>query len=229
MKKSCLSLALLGAGLSLAACDKDEAPEACHGSCTVIRGRLLTAGGTAPIARVPVEVKWYSSHSGFFGGETHLKAESTTKKDGWYELTFFIKEEELTEGYFTVNFQVDKKQYYDLGSNLSFPDLPRDTTIVQDYLIPRKGYLLPAITNPGQLTSPDYFSSNFTSDYGLFPGGAKAGPVVVWPTQAGTPVEVPADQPLAVQHVRLKNGVRTFSYDTLQVEAATQKTYTVTF
>lgn len=220
-----LSAALL---LSLSACEKEEPIETCTGSCTVLTGRLLTANGTAPIANVPLTVRWttdvYTSRQ---------KAEGTTNAQGEYKLSFYIKDDELADGYFTVEYTVDKNRYYDLGASFSYLELPRDTVVVQDYLIPRKAYLKLAITNPGAVPPYSYWTT-FSSPYGTMPAplasGRGGGPAVSWPLNGlPNPLEVPGDQPMIATHAKLRNGVNTFSYDTLTVPAGTTRDYIVTF
>jgi len=228
MKNTSLIL-LTGGLLALVGCKKDDKVETCPGSCTVITGRLLTAGGTTPLARVPLTVKWLNRVS-LFGGDVRTKATATTNADGWYTLRFFVRDDELHQGYFKVDYSVDKSKYYDLGSDFAFMELPRDTTIVQDYLIPRKAYVELVLTNPGALTAADSFWSNFSSRSGLFPGTSTAGPAVSWPLQGqSSRVEVAGDQPVVVENLRNKAGVRVVTYDTLRIPAGTTQPYTVTF
>ncbi|MGI4870636.1 MAG: hypothetical protein ACRYFX_05590 [Janthinobacterium lividum] len=217
----------------VSSCQKEETLPVCQGSCTIIQGQLVTGQSQMGIGGAGVTVKWLTSNG--LSTKSVTKARTSTDANGSYQISFFIEDAELKDGYFSVFYDVDKDHYYTIGQDQdAFYKLKRDTTIVvRPYQIPRKAYVRLAITNPGQITRFGY-SSSFNACYGhnlvfsrALMGG---GPVVSWD---GLPVENPlpvaGDQSILVQSNKTKNGITTFSKDSLFIPAGTTQNYTVTY
>lgn len=218
---------------------QEELLEKCSGSCTTITGRLITANGKEPIVGANVTLKWM--YGTLNSPKAMVKARVKTDANGKYTISFFIKDSELTDGFFEVFFPVDRNRYYVLSvphddDGIAFYTLKRDTVVqANDYLIPRKAYVRLAITNPSQIAAnAGQFSSDFNSCYGFntvfsreIQGGGAA---ITWPGWADEPpLSIPGDQPIIVRHYKVKNGVRTFSNDSIFVAAGTTQNYTVTY
>ena len=225
--------------LFVTSCTKqDELLEKCTGSCTTITGRLVTANGKEPIVGATVALKWmYGTPS---NPKSMLKAKGRTDADGKYSISFYIKDSELTDGFFEAFFSVDRNRYYVISNNnddgIAFYTLKRDTIAqAKDYLIPRKAYVRLAITNQNQIaTGGGQYMSMFNSCYGFntvfsreIQGG---GPSISWYGWADeTPVPIPGDQPVIVRNFKVKNGLTTINQDSIFVAAGTTQNYTVTY
>lgn len=236
IKSVVLSIAI---AVSLSSCVKEEddiSKRDCPGACTVVKGRFTTAGGREGMGNVPLEVKWKNVTPIFLSdGTIRRKALGRTDADGFYELRFLIKDDELTEGHFDVEASVDEARYLVYqkeGVSFSVPST-RDTTIIADYLVPRKAFIDAVVTNPGavNLANGDYFGSSFHSQRGLN-AALRSGSLVSWygyqPNQQFT-IEVAADQELIIETLKTKDKVRSVTYDTLQIPAGTRQSYSAEF
>lgn len=217
--------------LGTTACTKVEQDfGACPGNCTVIQGQLVTAGGNEALRNVPLTLEW--KRNTYY---IRQKASGRTDANGNFQLRFLMKDDELSEGYFTVQYNVKTNDYYLLDhSSIVLPDLKRDTTVsLGRYLVPRKAYVELRITNQQDIGGDSYWS-NFSSPYGTVStiGPFGGGPAVDWRSadvRTGWIVPVPGDQPIVVNHVKNRNGVRFTSADTIYVPRGTRQQYTVTF
>jgi|GEM_PF-2113628 len=218
------------------ACEKTEILETCTDHCTTITGRLVTADGKVPLAGANVRVKWiHNDGTGY--DKPRTKAAVTTDANGQYRLNFYIKDDELTQGYFNVIHGVNQEKYYVIDESVfAFHELTRDTIIqIADCVIPRKAYVRLSLTNPTQLSADNaYFASSFSSLYGPvrdftapIQGG---GPVFEWRAgSAPQTVPVAGDQLLIVNHIRARGSVSLRSTDSLVIPAGTTRDYPVTY
>lgn len=226
-------LLLVASTLLAAGCTEKEELDVCLGSCTTVAGRLVTANGKQGLPNTVVEAEWRYGSASFPKSKT--KARTVSDADGNYRLTFFIKDEELTEGFFSVEYQADSRKYYAIGQpSQAIYKVRRDTTyILPTYLIPRKAFVRLAITNPAAI--PRYaYMSDFNTCYGLNTNFSRqiqgGGPVVFWdglPTE--NPLPVAGDQPILVKGYKKKNGTTEYSTDSLFIPAGTTYSYSVTF
>jgi hypothetical protein len=225
----------LASSLALAGCQKEEVLPTCQGSCTTIMGRLLTGQPQVGIAGAEVTVKWVTS-SGLWVKAKPV-ARTTTDAQGNYHVSFYIEDAQLTDGYFSVYYSVDKSQYYTIGEDQdAFYRLKRDTLFVAaPYVIPRKAFVRLAITNQPQLVATKgYFSSEFNTCYGHNTRFSKAimggGPFVTWESLPyENPLPVAGDQSILFASFKTKNGVTTRTTDSLFIPAGTTRDITVTY
>jgi hypothetical protein len=219
-------------------CTKDKI-EDCPGQCTVLTGHLVTSG-SQPLEGATVTAAWHNG-LGFAGyAPARTKARTTTDAQGNYQLSFYVKDDELHEGYVDVTYQVDKDRYYALATE-DGPDtgptlgLRRDTLYrIPSFLIPRKGFVKLTVANPDQIQ--EEFAVSFTSAQMRslvvnkeFSGG---GPVVGIPKQQTpftTLLEVAADQKLYVRTTRRLGTVYTRTLDSLQVAAGNTRELTIRY
>lgn len=201
----------------------------CPGRCTVLQGQLTLAGGTQPLANVPLEVVW-SGASGFLGRVEHTKARGQSDEQGRYRFRFLLQEEEVRAGTLAIRYSVDESKYLVLESRPAaiYPDFAgpprRDTVVTTDYRIARKAWVQARVSRSPGLDG--HFSSTF-----LFPYGASSrGEYVDWlsPT-AEFPLEVPGDVPIQVAMLHIRGAVRTETVDTLFVAAGQTLAYPVRF
>jgi hypothetical protein len=215
-------------------CTKEKL-EDCPGQCTLITGHLVTSG-LQPLAAVTVTANW---HSGLSFASPRTKARATTDATGNYQVRFYVKDDELHDGYFELTYGVDKDRYYLLG-NTDSPDvgsgsIKRDTTYhLAPFLIPHKAFVQLTVPNPSQIQS--YFSVDFSSAHlhtltatKQFSGG---GAVVGIPKQNDpftTLVEIAGDQIVYVRARRNPNYGTTSTVDSLVVPAGTTRALTIRY
>ncbi len=210
-------------------------PANCTGACTTLTGRLTTANNQQGIGGATVLVKWI--YGSAYQPKAKTKAKTATDAAGNYQISFFIEDAELTDGFFEVFYLVDKSDYYTIGENgVAFYHLTRDTVVqVANYVIPRKAYVRLSITNQAQLIADKgQYLSDFNTCYGLnnvFSRGIQGGGSAInWDgLPSENPLAVAGDQPVLVKSYKTKNGVQTFSTDSLFIPAGTTQTYTVTY
>lgn len=232
----CLSAALAFAGAILlaAGCTKEKL-EDCPGQCTLVTGQLLTSG-LQPLAGVTVTAKW---RTGQRFSTSRTKARATTDANGQYQVSFYVQDDELTDGYFQLTYEVNKDRYYAIG-NTDNPDpggngLKRDTTYrLSPYLIPRKAFVRLTVPNPEQIQQ--YFSVAFssaqlrtlTATQNTSGGGASVG-IPLQNTPFTTLVEIAGDQKVYVRATRRQNLIYTSTVDSILVPAGTMRTLTVQY
>ena len=232
MRNTYASLALIV--LLASSCTKEKL-EDCPGQCTIITGHLVTSG-LQPLAAATVTAKWYSG-SGYASPRT--KARTTTDATGNFQVSFYVKDDELHNGYFHLTYGVNKDRYYALGNtdgpNTGSASIKRDTTYrLLPFLIPRKAFVKLTVPNPSQIQ--EYFSVSFTSAQmtsltitNQFNGG---GPAVGIPKQGDpftTLLEIAGDQKVYVRATRSRNYVYTSTIDSLVVPAGTTRALTIKY
>ncbi|NVO32991.1 MULTISPECIES: carboxypeptidase-like regulatory domain-containing protein [Hymenobacter] len=230
MKATYLTLAALT--LLVTGCARKDEIEDCLGSCTTVTGRLVTSDGQQALPNTTVEAEWHYG-APFPQGKT--KARTTSDANGNYRLTFFVKDEELAEGFFVINYLANKQDFYVIGEpSQAIHKIKRDTTYrLSDYLIPRKAFVRLSITNPAAV-STNYFASSFNNSYGTSiafnPQSLGGGSLISW---AGLPLENPlpiaGDLPIIVRSFKDKNGITERTIDSLFIPAGTTANYTVTY
>jgi hypothetical protein len=203
----------------------------CQG-CTIIKGQLTSGDGTIPIANAKITTNWIKT---FYlqGGTIRKKAATTTDSKGYYELKFQIRDDEKGEGYFKTEILQPSVEYLscsNIGHSFAFFDLKKDTTIVVNYFIPKRAFVELRLTNQSQIKASDYFASSFTSKMGI-DGKQGCAPVITW--SSGLPsnpvLEVAAEQPVIVTTHKTKDGVKTTTYDTLNLSEGQKAVYNAEF
>jgi hypothetical protein len=220
----------------LTGCASEEIiPSNCTGACTTLTGRLTTANNQQGIGGATVLVKWI--YGSAYQAKAKTKAKTATDAAGNYQISFFIEDAELADGFFEVFYLVDKSNYYTIGEDgVAFYHLTRDTIVrVANYVIPRKAYVRLSITNQPQLIADKgQYLSTFNTCYGLNNVFSRAiqggGAAINWDgLPSENPLAVAGDQPVLVKSYKTKNGVLKFSTDSLFIPAGTTQTYTVTY
>lgn len=234
MRNTYATLALTSIGLLASSCTKEKL-EDCPGQCTIVSGHLVTSG-LQPLSAATVTASW---HNGLGYGSSRTKARTTTDAKGNYQVSFYMKDDELHDGYFDLTYGVDKDRYYGL-SNTDSPStgqasLKRDTTYnLSTFLIPRKAFVKLTVPNSKQIQ--EYFSVDFTSAHmksltvtKQFSGG---GAVVGIPKQSDsftTLVEIAGDQKVYIRATRSRNYIYTSTVDSMVVPAGTTRELTVNY
>lgn len=234
MRSTYTVLAFASTVLLAAGCTKEKL-EDCPGQCTLVTGQLLTSG-LQPLAGGTVTAKWYTGQ-GYSRPRT--KAQATTDVNGNYQVRFYVKDDELQDGYFQLTYEVNKDRYLTMRSTDS-PDpsgagLRRDTTYrLSPYLIPRKAFVKLTVPNPDQIQ--EYFAVDFssaqlrtlTATKTTSGGGASVG----IPRQTApftTLVEIAGDQKVYVRASRSQNFVYTSTVDSIVVPAGTTRALTIRY
>ncbi len=177
-------LALLILLLSVSSCSKvdDDSQKTCTADCTTIRGRIITANNE-PIPDVKLTFR-YKRSAGTFSSFTRILDKVKTNDEGWYEMSFYIKDEELGEnqiGHFRLEVDGDS---FDTGRFLltntvltrSFTDMPiRDTIISQGVYVPTRTTVQITLNDFAPIAEGDRFEVRTFFPYGFedteaFPG-----------------------------------------------------------
>ena len=226
-------VALLATG-----CEKEKL-ESCPGQCTVVTGRLLTSSQQA-LADAPVSIAWISRGS-LLGNKVRTKARTTTTTSGNFQLSFYVQDDELQDGYFSVTYEVDQNRYYvidntdalDTGSGPAV--IKRDTTYqLRPYLIPRKATVKLTVPNASQVQGimfVDFASAqggNLSFGSRLL-GGGSAYQVTNQPGPFTATTPVAADQPLYIRVSKMVNGTNVRTLDSLVMGAGTARDVSLTY
>ncbi|MHA6248753.1 hypothetical protein ACXYMU_12500 [Pontibacter sp. CAU 1760] len=229
-----LSLLLL-LGSSCVTQENDFISKYCPGSCTVIKGNIATANGTVPLSGIKLEATWSNVNlPKLSGGTVRRKAVTQTDADGNYELRFLLRDDELVDGRIFIETAIDEGKFITCGASqpafYMAGDLPRDTTLVRNYVLPRRATLALELQNREAISSGDAFSTIITYKAGINRSNCVGG-VVNWSTNTSQSVErdVPAEQPVVVETYRTKNGVRTTAQDTLLLAPGQHLTYQLSY
>lgn len=232
---------LVGVSLWLGSCRKEVPVEpSCNGSCNVITGRFTTDGRSIGLPNVPLELRWVK-RSGQYESAVHRKAKTTTDANGNYNLRFYISDDELKDGIYEVQYQLDRSKYIvspdspSKGFSVGGAAIKRDTIITSDWLIPQKAYLRQEITNPTQ-------ASEQTMTLASFDAGALATTAVfnskvdgLWYSTrspggvSAIDLEVAANQPVELRVDKYKNGQRIIEHDTINLAPGAHYTQHITY
>jgi hypothetical protein len=226
-------LAVSAITLLATGCLRKEKIGSCPGQCTVVSGRLLTSNQQA-LANAPVSVSWVLRGGVLGGGDVRTRGRATTDASGDFRFSFYVQDDELRDGYFMVNYEVTKSQYYVLDDGDALFNIKRDTTYqLPPYLIPRKAAVKLTVPNANQIQG--YFAVDFASAYGqtlTAKKGVGGGPVFIVPQQNNSytnTAEVAGDQKLYMQITRNVSGTPTRTLDSLVVAAGTTRDIVVRY
>ena len=185
MKKtgqSFITLFLVGLILSIPSCmivDDDEVNVVCTADCTTITGRFTTEDNK-PLAGMAMELDWrvdYGQTIGL-GGERRKIMTGETDQNGNYSFSFYAKDRDLLEGYFSIRFHAAEEEYF-VHENHSYFGVydvkRRDTTVtITNYHLPRRGAtLILRLTNPQAITGDDQVNADVA--FGCMHENAKCG------------------------------------------------------
>ncbi|WP_216688769.1 hypothetical protein [Hymenobacter siberiensis] len=230
MKRTFPSL-LCAAAILCAGCKKDEIAEpACNDHCTTISGRFTTDNRTAPIAGLPVQIIWVK-WAGAFSAKTRTKAHATTNGQGDYRLNFYLQDDELTDGYFEIVYSADAGKYVvgrdQIGA--SWLELSRDTTIISNWLLPRKAFVHPVITNAAQIIGDYWGEYSFAT--GSYQRGSRFtyGVVFTFNHLPVSDIEVAANQPVDLKTYKQVNGQLVTVHDTVRLAPGATYEHRVTY
>ncbi len=152
--------------------DDESINAVCSGDCITILGKFTTEDGR-PIKNVSLELDWSLGPTpGMgWGGKIRKIMTGGTNENGDYKFVFFAKDEELIEGSYSVKFAVPDDSYITLEHDEYFQFYginKRDTTVVANYHVPRKGAgITLKIKNPESITGDDQLISSVYYKYGL--------------------------------------------------------------
>jgi hypothetical protein len=161
LRPACAALAFANTVLLVAGCTKENLDDS-PGQCTLVAGQLLTSG-LQPLAGVPVTASWRPL--GIYAAP-RTKARITTDANGRYQVSLYVQDDELHDGYFLLTYAANPDRYYGL-SNTDAPDtggagLRRDTIYrLVPFLIPCKAFVKLTVPDPNQIQQ--YFSADFSS------------------------------------------------------------------
>ncbi|MBF9140531.1 hypothetical protein [Hymenobacter properus] len=217
--------------ISCVSCKKEEVEEpACSDHCTTIVGRFTTDNRATPLAGLPVRMQWVR-WKGAFSTDVRTKAKTVTDAQGNYRLNFYVKEDELKDGYFEVCYSGDASKYIlDRDqTGASWLGLSRDTVIVSDWLLPRKAFVHPEITNAAQIVGDYWGEYGFAN--GAYRGRGRFTYAVVFTFNqlpSGN-IEVAANQPVDLKSFKTVNGQLVVAHDTVRLAPGATYVHRVTY
>ena len=220
--------------LSFQSCTKEEddlISQNCETDCTEIIGRLMTDNGTVPIVNHTITVIW--DNTNFGSGIVRTKATTKTDNNGEFQLKFFIRDDELTDGIHRMYYEkLDENEFLraDLNGISIFPTI-RDTTMTRNHNIPKKAFLDLTISNLEDFQQGDYFSTNlnFLNPIGF--SQSIDGAIHPWSNESENNrlIEIAANQPVIIEIVRKINGEYVRENDTILVREGNTSNYTIDF
>lgn len=226
------------AGLTLSACgieyEDDWDSQKCIDECATLNGQVTTIDGNASFNNVPIHITWHTNtRKGQLGGVVRNKAKGKTDSEGMYEISFTVRDEEINNGYYRVRFPVGDRYFKCIGRTPGFgvSRLVNDTVVTTNYYIPLAAYITFKATGTDLMMEGDRLSARVRSHFGVN-GEKGCGGGGSWDTaypDSEFTIQVAANQPLPISTVRTINGERTFTKDTLFLEAGERISYTVEF
>jgi len=143
----------------------------CNSDCTTIHGKFTLADGSTPVKDAWLELNWRSiSGPGFFfGGQRRKIATTRTDDNGSYIMTFYARDDELTYGFFEVDYKVPDDSYMNTptSSFRMYGINKRDTLIEFNFNLPKKGSKINfRIKNPGDIGNSESLICNISFRFG---------------------------------------------------------------
>jgi hypothetical protein len=182
MKKTLFFLFIL---FTIVGCEKEDNDTniVCTTDCTTISGHILTSGNL-PLEGIKINLKYIEN--GFLYYHSWLKRETTTDANGYFSMSFNIKDDEVEtygaqySSYFELKFDfnnLDPDKYflpYYSVSDSSYlftiqPSLKQDTTYSISCYIPAKDYITVNLNNFKPIQEVDCFEVET-----FFPWGIKS-------------------------------------------------------
>ena len=162
--------------------EDDETERECTPGYTTISGHIVTSDN-APLKGIELQLKYVEARW-LAGSHSWLKREATTDANGYYSMSFNIKDDEVEtyeaqySSYFELGFDfsnLDPDQYflsyYSADNDYSFsvsPSLKKDTTYTLSCYIPAKDYITVHLNNFKPVQEQDCFEVET-----YFPWGVK--------------------------------------------------------
>lgn len=231
MKKNLIILVIIA--LVFQSCEKEDdlISQNCETDCTEIVGKLMTDDGTTPIANRKITVVWDNTSSGF--GTVRTKASARTDSNGNFNISFFMRDDELESGIHRMYFdELNENEFLrsDLNGMPSIPSV-RDTMVIRNHNVVKKAFLNLTLLNLNDIQGSDQFWTNF--EYPRPSGFSQSidGGIRGWTSEfeSNQLFEIAGNQTVIIEIVRKINNITTREYDTLFVDAGTTLEYTVDF
>ncbi len=156
------------------ATEVDDLDLSCNSECTKIKGKFVTQNNEGvPGVRLILD---YRTTNPPFSSNTRLIRDAVTDSDGYYELEFYINDDELgndAEGYFRVNVNsenIDTNNMFKLTTNLGYAIYSinrRDTIIDMSFYLPKKEYITVNLYNFSPIDETDFFEVRTFYPFGL--------------------------------------------------------------
>lgn len=230
-----LKIIILLSIFSFVSCEKEDdlISQSCETDCTEITGKLMTDNGTTPIVDHKITVVWENTNQGTIGGTIRTKATTRTDDTGEFNLKFFIRDDELQNGFHRIYHDVLNDDEYlraDLNGISVIPSV-RDTTFVRNHNALKKAFINLSLLNLDEIEGNDRLWTNFKY---MSPSGFTQpidASVRGWTaeSEANHLIEIAGNQPVIVEIDRKINNVSTTETDTLFVSSGTTIDYSVDF
>lgn len=232
-----LGIAILVAMLHFAACvsyENDLGAENCVGNCTWLYGYLTTGDGTEPLKNVPVVVTWNKVSAELGGGIVRTKAHAMTNSAGFYLIKFALRDDESNQGYYEVQIHANDDHIVcgtDGYSSFDVGNLTPDSVTVTNFYLPYRAGIRVSSEGVATMKKNDLLSLTLRYSMGV-DGKQGCGDVLTWGSgddgKVATTV-VASDEPVILETSITRDGLNSFSYDTLQLARGEVTDFTAVF
>lgn len=175
-----ISIFLLAILLSLQGCeifvyDLFEERE-CTGKSTEIKGRFTTEDGLLPVKNLELALSWDAGcgMGCFWGNSNRFISTKQTDDNGNYSFKFCAFEHEVNgSSYFVVTFSPPDSFNVRYPYNVPYPQsfsieniMKKDTVVIFNYHLPKKGFIELILKNPEDLAEGDRLVCQVFYEYG---------------------------------------------------------------
>lgn len=204
----------------------------CSNNCVTLNGFLLTGDGTIPVENTLVEVLW--DGSSYFSLNLRDKAKTFSDKNGFYEMKFNLRDDELNEGFFRVKiYPGDEYLLCDMDDTHQFTYffLKEDSTYTTNYLIPQKATLVLKSQGAENMKEDDSFFVTVSTPYGANLN-YNCGLLISWRRDNYDKIHdwsAGSNQNIVIEKNIKKNGIRKITNDTLMLQSGHKLEYVIPF
>jgi 5-hydroxyisourate hydrolase-like protein (transthyretin family) len=213
--------------------DDDNINAVCTGQCTTIQGRFTTKDGNTGMSAMNLRLEWYTRDALGLFAKTRKIASTQTDEAGNYHISFYVKDEEISNGSYQLHYQVPDETYSHnpLVPYISFPSLKRDTTITRNFHLPKLDATIHfRLTNPEALGPDDRLFCLVIYEYDdlehdeIYGVGALNAPNLIESTYTTA-----SDQFTYIRTTKVKNGMEQVSLDSVMIGSGQTVEYDVEF
>lgn len=162
---------------------ENDSKESCIENCTTFSGQIRTVDGIG-ISKVKLTLGYHIGQE--LSSYTRIIGKATTDQNGFYEMSVFIKDNELGEGspgYFTLALDPEKinnslpdeylkpNAIFDMKPEVIYYSIiDRNEILENDFIIPKKGNVKIKLKNFTPIVDGDYFNARGFYNYTFLSG-----------------------------------------------------------
>ena len=212
--------------------DDEELNEPCNADCTTIQGKFTTEDGKS-IKNLTLALNWEVYGQLGVAGVIRKIMTGKTDDNGDYKFVFYAKDKELRDGSYTIKFKLLDNSYITFESDDYYKFYSvnkRDTTIIGNYHIPKKGAKITLkITNPENITGDDLLSSSVSYKFDLNQYMSYVPGELYSPNASQTTIETAANQYTYIRTTKRKNSESITTVDSVVIAVDETRLYEIEF